>query len=103
DPFVGPDGALYVAWSNFNSPGSNLSNTTDNSYQVLLAKSTDGGNSFSAPIKVANYNDLPDCLTYQGSDPFRSCVPEKGPTTNSVFRATNYPSGSVNPHNARQV
>ena len=56
-----------------------------------------------APVKVSDYYDLPDCLTYQGSDPFRACVPEKGPSTNSVFRATNYPVGSVNPKNPKQV
>ena len=52
----------------------------DNRAQVLLAKSTDGGNTFSAPVKVADYYDLPDCVTYQGADPGRACVPEKGET-----------------------
>ncbi len=75
----------------------------DNRYQVLLAKSTDGGQTFSAPVKVSDYYDLPDCPTYTGQDPFRSCVPEKGATSNSFFRATNYPSGAVNPNNPRQV
>jgi len=106
DPFTGPDGSLYVAWSNFNTATSDTSRSAsgdDNSYQILLAKSTDGGNTFSAPVRVSLYNDLPDCLTYQNSDPFRACVPEKGPTHNSVFRATNYPSGSVNPTNPSQV
>ena len=64
---------------------------------MLLAKSTDGGQSFSTPVVVSNYYELPDCLTYQNSDPGRACVPEKGPSTNSVFRAANYPSGAVNP------
>ncbi|HEY3922499.1 MAG TPA: sialidase family protein [Gaiellaceae bacterium] len=103
DPFTGPDGALYVAWSNFNDSGANLGNTSANNYQVLLAKSTDGGQTFSAPIKVSDYYDLPDCATYQGSDLGRSCVPEKGPTSDSVFRATNYAAGGVNPKNANQV
>jgi hypothetical protein len=103
NPFVGPDGALYVAWSNFNSATSNPAGTGDNAYQVLIAKSTDGGQTFSSPVKVSAYYDLPDCLTYQGSDPGRACVPEKGSTSNSVFRATNYPVGSVNPRNQRQV
>jgi hypothetical protein len=58
DPFVGPDGALYVAYDNFNN---SLSDATDNHNQVLLAKSTDGGNTFGAPVLVGNYNDLPDC------------------------------------------
>ena len=70
---------------------------------MLLAKSTDGGNTFSAPVKVSDYYDLPDCLTYQGEDPGRACVPEKGETHNSVFRATNYPSGAVNPENRREI
>ena len=101
DPFTGPDGNLYVAFNNFNNA---LSSSTDNHNQVLLAKSTDGGNTFSAPVLVGNYNNLPDCATYQnGQDPSRACVPEKGTSQNSVFRATNYPSGAVNPDNPSQV
>lgn len=102
DPFVGPDGSLYVTWDNYNNQP--LSGT-NNHYQVLLAKSTDGGTSFSAPVPVSAYYDLPDCDTYQGagSDPFRSCVPEKGKGTVSVFRATNYPSGQVDPTNPNRV
>ena len=124
-PFTGPDGTLYVTWANFNSSteprggddeggggGEGLrQNATqqepageDNASQMLLARSTDGGQSFSAPVKVSNYYDLPDCETYQqGRDPGRACVPEKGPTANSFFRATNYPVGAVNPRNPRQV
>ena len=101
DPFVGPDGNLYVAFDNFNN---SLSSATDNHNQVLLTRSTDGGQTFGSPVLVGNYYDLPDCATYQGGqDPFRSCVPEKGTAQNSVFRATNYPSGGVNPTNASQV
>jgi hypothetical protein len=101
DPFTGSDGALYVAYANYNNP---LSSATDNHNQVLLVKSTDGGASFSAPVKVADYYDLPDCATYQaGQDAFRACVPEKGANTNSVFRAANYPAGVVNPSNPSQV
>jgi hypothetical protein len=108
DPFTGPDGALYVAWDNFNNAVAGTpmcgSFPCDNHNQILLAKSTDGGVSFSAPVKVANWYDLPDCATYQnGQDLFRACVPEKGSATNSVFRATNYPSGAVNPKKPSQV
>ena len=99
NPFVGSNGALYVAYSNFN----NTVTGKDNRNQVLLTKSNDGGQSFGAPVKVADYYDLPDCLAAQGADPFRACVPEKGPRKNSVFRATNYPSGAVNPTNPNQV
>jgi hypothetical protein len=101
DPFVGPDGALYVAWDNYNN---SLSSATDNHNQVLLAKSTDGGATFSAPVLVGNFNDLPDCATYQGGqDAGVACVPEKGQAMNSVFRAANYPSGVVSPRNPNQV
>jgi hypothetical protein len=99
DPFTGPDGALYVAFDNFN----NTVNGKDKHNQVLLTKSTDGGQTFSAPVKVSDYYELPDCLAAQGSDPFRACVPEKGTAKNSVFRASNYPSGAVNPTNPNQV
>lgn len=101
DPFTGSDGNLYVVFVNFNN---SLSSATDNHNQVLLAKSTDGGATFSLPVLVANYNDLPDCATYQaGQDNGRACVPEKGANQNSVFRASNYPSGGVNPKNAKEI
>jgi hypothetical protein len=123
DPFVGPDGNVYVAFANFNDAsaagsagggdggdngggGGNAPsvNAVDNHYQMLLVKSTDGGATFGAPVLVGSYYDLPDCATYQnGQDSFRACVPEKGSTANSYFRATNYPSGAVNPTNAQQV
>ncbi len=100
DPFTGPDGALYVAYANYN----NTVTGSDNRSQVLLVKSTDGGNTFSSPVKVASFYDLPDCATYQGGqDLGRACVPEKGTAQNSVFRAANYPSGAVNPTNPKQV
>ena len=100
-PFTGQDGALYVVYQNFNNA---LNSAQDNRNQILLSKSTDGGASFGAPVKVADWFDLPDCATYQGGqDAGRACVPEKGSTMNSVFRATNYPVGGVNPKNSSQV
>ena len=101
-PFVGPDGVLYVIYSNFNNPET-LSGP-DNRNQILLAKSVDGGNTFTGPVKVSDYYDLPDCATYQGGHDFgRACVPEKGPTNTSIFRATNLGSGAVNPTNPSQI
>lgn len=102
DPFVGPDGNLYVVYNNFNNQPTQ---GTDNRYEVLISKSTDGGQSFSAPVKVSDYYDLPDCDTYQGTgaDPGRACVPEKGSSTRSVFRASNYPSGQVDPGDPKRV
>ncbi len=117
-PFTGADGALYVTWANFNvtdvkpaadadGGGDNLAPAPagkDNRDQVLLARSTDGGRTFSAPVKVADYYDLPDCATYQqGKDEGRACVPEKGPTANSYFRAANYPVGAVDPVHPKRV
>jgi hypothetical protein len=121
-PFTGPDGALYVVFDNYNVtslPGTGDDDNAgdgggdanrnaapageDNRAQVLLAKSTDGGNTFSAPVKVADFYDLPDCVTYQNQDPGVGCVPEKGETQNSVFRAANYPSAGVNPKDPSEV
>jgi hypothetical protein len=93
-PFTAPDGTLYVVFSNFNNSVSG----GENRNQVMVARSTDGGASFSAPVRVGFFNDLPDCPTYQnGADPGRACVPEKGRSANSIFRANNYAAGAVNP------
>lgn len=100
-PFTAPDGSLYVVYNNYNN---SVANANDNHNQFLISKSTDGGATFSAPVLVSNYYDLPDCATYQGGlDAGRACVPEKGPTNNSIFRATNYASGAVNPTNGNVV
>lgn len=98
-PFVGGDGALYVTFDNYN----NTVTGSDNRNQILLAKSVDGGSTFSAPVKVSDFYDLPDCFTYQGDDYGRACVPEKGSSTRSVFRAANYSAGQVNPTNPNQI
>ncbi len=101
DPFVGPDGTLYVVYNNYNNA---LKSADDNENQILMSYSTDGGETFQGPILVGDYYDLPDCATYQGGQDYgRACVPEKGPTANSVFRATNYPVGSVDPTNPNRV
>jgi len=104
-PFTGADGALYVVWSNYNTVDFNaIPPLPPAKYQVLIVKSTDGGATFSAAQKVTDYYELPDCPTYQaGKDPGRACVPEKGPTHNSIFRAANYPAGGVNPQNSKQL
>jgi hypothetical protein len=89
-----------VTWSNFNRTNTGQ----DNRSQVLLVKSTDGGQTFGAPVRVADYYDLPDCAAFQnGRGAGSACVPEKGATANSFFRAANYPSGAVNPRDAHQV
>ncbi len=99
DPFVGPDGTLYVVYSNYN----NNVTGSDNRNQVLLVKSTDGGATFSSPVKVSDYYDLPDCVTYTGQDAGRACVVNKGATKTSFFRAADYPSGAVDPTNPSHI
>ena len=74
----------------------------DNRNQILLAKSTDGGATFSRRSRSRDYYDLPDCVTYTGQDPGRACVPDKRDNT-SFFRATNYPVGVVDPKNPKHV
>ncbi|MFC4909296.1 sialidase family protein [Actinomadura gamaensis] len=100
-PVAAPDGTLYVTWSNYNVAQTGR----DNRFQVFVARSTDGGATFSAPVKAADYYDLPDCDTYQGTgkNPGRDCVPEKGASTNSIFRATNYPNLAVDPANPKRL
>ena len=99
-PFVGTDGTLYVVYNNFN----NVVTGPDNRNQVLLSRSTNGGASFSAPVKVGDYFELPDCATYQGgADAGRACVPEKGASLNSIFRASNYPVGAADPTDPNRV
>ena len=101
DPVVAPDGTVYVVWANFN----NAVTLPDNRNQVLAAVSHDGGATFSAPVKVADYYDLPDCATYTGQDAGRACVPVKADSANqtSFFRAANYPSAAVDPRNSRHL
>ncbi|HEX8134766.1 MAG TPA: sialidase family protein, partial [Actinomycetes bacterium] len=89
-PFTAPNGDLYVVFQNYNNA---LASGGDNHNQMLLVKSTDGGASFSAPVKVSDFNDLPDCLTYTGHDAGVACVPTAPLSDRSIFRATNYPSG----------
>lgn len=99
-PFVGTDGSLYVVYNNFN----NVVTGQDNRNQVLVSRSSNGGASFRAPVKVADYFELPDCATYQGgADAGRACVPEKGPSQNSIFRASNYPVGAADPTDPNRV
>jgi hypothetical protein len=112
DPFTGPDGTLYVVYANYNNNttepappgGGDKANPNENFNQMLISRSTDGGRSFSSPVQAGRYYDLPDCATYQGGqDAGRACVPEKASSTNSVFRATNLPTGAVDPLQPNKV
>jgi hypothetical protein len=101
DPFVAPNGDVYVVFVNANNCSGVLrsmgfpctGNRNDNHNQVLIVKSTDGGSTFGSPVKVSDYYELPDCATYTGFDFGRACVPTQPLSGTSIFRAANYPSG----------
>ncbi|MBA3552602.1 MAG: exo-alpha-sialidase [Actinobacteria bacterium] len=96
--FVGPDAAVYVVFMNYNNCSGSVGcegNPDENQNQVLIVKSTDGGNSFGGPVKVAEFHELPDCVTYTGENFGRSCVPTAPLSVRSVFRAANYPVGAA--------
>ena len=114
-PFTGKDGALYVAYANFNNtassglrddggPGGAGPNAKtaqaapkDNHNQILLSKSTDGGRSFSAPVKAA---DTTTCRTARptrtGRMPAEPASRRRAtPTTRSSGRPTTRPARST--------
>jgi hypothetical protein len=78
-PAVGPDGTLYVVFENFDTP------TIVN--QQMVAKSTDGGQTFAPPVKAADVLDI--CPRV--SDGGRCSL------LNSDFRVNSFPSIAVSP------
>ena len=89
-PVVGPDGTVYVFFRNVDTVAEN---------QYLLVKSTDGGVTWSDPVKVADIFDInyplaglerPDC-TARGQEFGRRVL------TNSCFRANSYGGPAVAP------
>jgi hypothetical protein len=48
-PTVAPNGTVYVSFENFNTPGEN---------QLMLVRSTDGGQTFSQPVRVTEIADI---------------------------------------------
>ena len=107
-PFTGPDGALYVVWANFNNgrPAMTTAATTaptarpehDNRTRCCWPSRPTAARPSRRRSRSPTTTTCPTAPTYQAADPGRACVPEKGATANSIFRATNYPSGAVNPH-----
>ena len=96
EPFVAPNGDVFVTFINGNNCNGAFgcgAPATDNHFQMLVVKSTDGGNTFAPPVKVGDYNEVPDCLTYTGNNPGLACIPTAPLSAKSIFRAANYPSG----------
>jgi hypothetical protein len=98
NPFTAPNGDVFVTFQNYNNCAGAIGDPcegdpNDNHNQMLIVKSTDGGDTWSAPVKVTDFYDLPDCFTYTGENFGRACVPTTPLSNRSVFRATNYPVG----------
>lgn len=82
-PGVGPNGELYVAYENFDTPTVGVN-------QIMVSKSTDGGRSFSRPAKVDAVFDICPRIV------FGSCS-----LLNSSFRVNSFPLLAVDQHNGR--
>jgi hypothetical protein len=70
-PIVGPDGTLYVIFE-----GATRLATLDSQW---IVKSTDGGATFSKPVKIADVQDIV-------------------PPANTVFRVNSFPAGAAAPN-----
>ena len=63
-PAVAPNGKVYVTYENFNTPAEN---------QLMAVSSTDGGNTWSAPIKVDNIFDINFPINADGRETLTGC------------------------------
>lgn len=95
--FTSPDGTVFTIFQNVNNCAGAIDGCDgdegDNHNQMLLVKSTDGGVTWSNPVKIGDFYELPDCFTYTGQDFGRACVPTAPLSDVSIFRASNYASG----------
>jgi hypothetical protein len=91
-PLVGPDGTIYVVFNNSNT--SRKAPIADGVAQQLFVKSTDGGRTWTRPVKVASDvqgqpfsippdDTIPDCPD------FRQCLPPNG------YRLNDFPSMGI--------
>jgi hypothetical protein len=98
-PAIGPDGTVYVVWQygpTFTSSG------TSSGADIIVARSTDGGVSFDAPVKVADINSMRGNppVAYNRSrinDHPRIAVAQSGPNRGRVF-VTFYSAASPVPN-----
>jgi hypothetical protein len=82
-PGVAPDGTLYVAYENFDTPTLNVN-------QIMVSKSTDGGRTFSRPVKVDAVFDI--CAQQSELE----CL-----LLNTRFRVNSFPSLAVSPRDGQ--
>jgi hypothetical protein len=88
-PVVGPDGTIYVVFNNSNTTRQTA--IADGVAQQLFVKSTDGGDSWSQPVKIASdFSEepfsLPGDKSGHGCPLFRQCLSPNG------YRMNNFPS-----------
>jgi hypothetical protein len=82
-PGVGPDGEVYVAFENFDTPTLNIN-------QIMVARSNDGGRTFARPVKVDAVFDLCPRIV------FNACS-----LLNTRFRVNSFPALAVDAHDGR--
>jgi hypothetical protein len=80
-PVVGPDGTIYVVFNNSNT--SPEAAVIDGTAQQLFVKSSDGGRTWSRPVKVGDDVQtqpfsIPGHELPNGCDLFRPCLPPNG-------------------------
>ena len=118
-PFTGPDGALYVVFDNYNvtgvRPGEGDGGDGGDAAQPAPAPASTTARRCCSPSRPTaatrsrRRSRSPTTTTCPTARPTRAqdegvaCVPEKGETQNSNFRAANYPAGAVNPTNPSEV
>jgi hypothetical protein len=93
-PIVGPHGTIYVFFMNYNTNLRTFQSPSGLTNQILMVKSTDGGNTWSDPTRVAKDiarepyslpgHRIPSC------DLFRQCLPPNG------YRMADYPTVGIN-------
>ncbi len=82
-PAVGPGGVIYVAWADWP-----ISSNYPNNHNIWIAKSTDGGQTFSSPVRVGNVN-----MIGLNTAAYTYCSPQ--PALNGNIRVNDFPSIAV--------
>jgi hypothetical protein len=93
-PVVGPDGTIYVFFMNFNTNKRSFQSPGGLVNQILMVKSTDGGNTWTDPSRVTkDIGTEPYSLPnhhINSCDLFRQCLPPNG------YRMSDYPTAGIN-------
>jgi hypothetical protein len=89
DPVVAPDGTLYVFYADFTSQTGPTA--------IRFVKSSDGGNTFTAPSDVASKVPSPGRFRLENADPNFGVIPGRG------FRSNSFPAAAVSPDGSISV